>query len=234
MEELEKKGLEKLMDKAFEFVDVIIKPPLQEVGGILTDQVRFWRYKNQINILLKAKEYHEKKGISPKKIPVKTLFNLLEASSYEEDENLKTKWAALLGNASDSKNKFELHSIFIDILKQLTPKEADVLDFMWAEGVSHNGRRHKRRYHSNIMQYEMLVKDRKGENINFDNYDRKTEKIVLNNLIRLNLVEYLTPKIENENDRYSLDRGPNYVIKEKEQIQFTELGFKFMEECNYA
>jgi hypothetical protein len=34
---------EKLVVKAFEYVDAIIKPPLKEVGGILTDQVKLWK-----------------------------------------------------------------------------------------------------------------------------------------------------------------------------------------------
>ncbi|MEM1406296.1 MAG: Abi-alpha family protein [Bacteroidota bacterium] len=232
MEEIEKKGLEKLMNKAFEFIDVIIKPPLQEVGGLLTDQVKFWRYKNQVDILIKAKEYHDQKGIAPKKIPVKTLVNLIEAGSYEEDESLQSKWAAMLANATDVSNRFKLHHILIDILKQLSPLEVEVLDFMYNQDFEQGTAFSSRSYYSKyIVNHMFIVYEEKGiKKYKLAELDREQEKIVVDNFFRLNLIErYQMPSVNYR----PVDKHGLVPLGENDDIRLTYLGFKFVEQCTF-
>jgi hypothetical protein len=49
----------------------------------------------------------------------------LEGASIEDEEDLHTRWAALLANAASSD---KVHPSYIEVLKQLTPAEARLLD----------------------------------------------------------------------------------------------------------
>src|SRR3954470_18105341 len=94
--------LEKGVDIAKNFVDKLIMPSVEEAGLFFKDHVTMWKFKHQIRMLNKAKQYCEKHNISTKKISLKLLCPLLEYSGLEEDEFLLDKWATLLGNMVDS------------------------------------------------------------------------------------------------------------------------------------
>ncbi len=119
------------IDKAFGFLGEILNPPLKEVGLLAQDQVRYWRYKNQIRILNRAKDILQANQIDPRKVPVKTLAPLLENGSMEENENMQNKWAALLAKAADPNYSLDFVTIFCEILRQLSPVEVQILDLMY-------------------------------------------------------------------------------------------------------
>jgi hypothetical protein len=48
---------EKTVEVAKEFLQKVIVPPLEEVGGLLTDQIRFVRFKRQVDTLIRADNY---------------------------------------------------------------------------------------------------------------------------------------------------------------------------------
>lgn len=115
-------------EKALSFIEKLIAAPLIEVTGILTDKVEYWRWKNKIEIILKAKNFLKLKGIQvPKKIPIKDLSTLLEYCSFEEDEFMKNNWARLLSNSLSPENKFDSNNIFIQVLNQLSSDEINLL-----------------------------------------------------------------------------------------------------------
>lgn len=58
---------------------------------------------------------------------------LLENGSLEEDLKLKDKWSSLLKNALDEGKLTDSHITYINILKELTPTEGLVLDFLYKE-----------------------------------------------------------------------------------------------------
>ena len=58
--------IEKGIDLAKDFLDKLIAPALEETGLLLRDKVTFWKFKNQVKMLNKAKMYCEKNQISPK------------------------------------------------------------------------------------------------------------------------------------------------------------------------
>jgi len=62
---------------------------------------------------------------TPKAVPIKTLFPLLEGASLDEDENLHDMWAALLANAALDEKK--VPPGFVAILKEMSPDEAMLL-----------------------------------------------------------------------------------------------------------
>lgn len=125
------KSLEKAVEAALEFAGAIIRPPLEEIGLTLTDQVRSFRFKRQIRILLTARSRLEEAGIDPESVPLRTIVPLLEGASLEDDPELSEKWAGLLTSAAAGSNAPPVLPSFPVALAQLTPLDAKVLDYLW-------------------------------------------------------------------------------------------------------
>tara|TARA_R110002033_G_scaffold145280_2_gene183033 strand:- start:806 stop:1732 length:927 start_codon:yes stop_codon:yes gene_type:complete len=114
--------IEKGIELAKDFLDKLIMPAVEETGLLIKEKVTYWKFKNQVKILNKAKEYCEKNGIKPKTISFKLLVPLIETSALEEDEVLQDKWAILLTNMVDSEQNVENH-VFPYILGQISTNE---------------------------------------------------------------------------------------------------------------
>ncbi len=114
--------IEKGIELAKDFLDKLIMPAVEETGLLIKEKVTYWKFKNQVKVLTKAKEYCEKHGIEPKTISFKLLVPLIETSALEEDELLQDKWAILLGNMVDSEQNVENH-VFPYILGQISKNE---------------------------------------------------------------------------------------------------------------
>lgn len=114
--------IEKGIELAKDFLDKLIMPAVEETGLLIKEKVTYWKFKNQVKILNKAKEYCEKNGIEPKTISFKLLVPLIETSALEEDELLQDKWAILLTNMVDSEQNVENH-VFPYILGQISTNE---------------------------------------------------------------------------------------------------------------
>ena len=130
---------EKGLDAAKNFLGKLIGPAVEEVGLLIADPIRAWRFNNQLSMLGKAEARIKQKGISVKKISVKNLVPLLELSSLEEDDNLQQMWVNLFVNYVDA-DKSYASSVFPYILSQLSSREAEQLnDFAEANHISFKG-----------------------------------------------------------------------------------------------
>jgi len=104
----------------------LFSSPVEEFAEILTDQLRFYRWRSALWIAERAKEIREEKGIPKKRVPIKLLLPLLEEGSKEdEDSEMIELWANLLADADSSHNSFDL--MCIDYLRNLTAHEAIIL-----------------------------------------------------------------------------------------------------------
>lgn len=214
-DEIVKEGIRQLADEASRFLEKVVRPPLEELGELLADNVRYWRFKNQVNIILKAKSFLEQRGIQPKKIPLKTLAPLLEHSSWEEDPDMQTKWASLLANAVSSDYSYDIHSTYVEVLNQLSPLEACLLDLLFNE-------------------YERTPSDKKDAlsfskekicqimHIPSENFD-----ILVGNLFRLNLLQPPASHGGVLIGEYPI------VLRTYEVIQLTPLGCSFVRHCRF-
>jgi hypothetical protein len=81
-------------------------------------------------MLKKAEKMAKDAGFTPKAVPIKLLFPLLEGASFEENENLHDMWAALLANAASPENAENVRPGFIPILRKLAPDEAALLNWL--------------------------------------------------------------------------------------------------------
>ncbi len=237
-------GFEELKEIANKFIERVINPPLQEISGLLADQVRFWRYKNQINIIIKAKQFVEEKGIEPKTIPVRTLAPLLEHASWEEDPDMQAKWSALLANALTSDYSHDIYSSYVEILKQLSPLEAKLLDFLFDEHIRHGllDRFSDKEIRISGGEFVLgLVVVSKtsiffGIISTYSNMPKEEFNILIDNLCRLNLLQSQSllqfKAIHNIKNKYGLLGGPTlddcYKI-----INLTSPGSNFVKSCRF-
>ncbi len=206
-----------LVDKAVSFLEKIVNPPLKELGGLLSDKVKFWRFKNQINIIIKAEDFLKQKGIQPKKIPLKTLVPLLEYSSWEEDPNIQTKWASLLANAVNTEFSYDINSSYVEILNQLSPLEVKILDFIHHEYMC-SGRPSKDVF---VFSFGKGFKDLMCKIFNIPSEEKMN--ILIDDLRRLNLI------------RLPLSYVNSYVNMSQyyDSLQLTPLGYDFIKHCKF-
>ncbi|MDP4210964.1 MAG: Abi-alpha family protein [Bacteroidota bacterium] len=127
-------AVEKGFDLIKDFLGKIIGPPIEEVGLLLADNIRIFRFRNQINLLKKAEKIAKEKKIDIKKVSLKILVPLLENASLEENDDLQDRWANLLVNYIDSRQNLR-STVFPYILGQLSSEEANALDFIREKGI---------------------------------------------------------------------------------------------------
>src|SRR5690606_25149197 len=91
-------NIDKSLDMVRDFVKTIGGHAASELGLLLGDKIRQFRFTNQVKILSKAKILVERNNLPMSVIPIKILVPLLESCSLEEDEDLQDLWANLLAN----------------------------------------------------------------------------------------------------------------------------------------
>jgi hypothetical protein len=129
---------------ALKLTDVIkafLGPATDEIAERFRDDIRRYRYGRQLECLKKAEKMAKDAGFTPKAVPIKLLFPLLEGASLEENEDLHTMWAALLANAASPDDAEKVRPGFIAILRQMAPDEAKLLKWVCEheEAWPHNG-----------------------------------------------------------------------------------------------
>ncbi|QOY88679.1 Abi-alpha family protein [Paludibaculum fermentans] len=121
---------------ALKFTDIIkaiLGPATAEIADRFRDEVRRYRYGRQLDCLRKAEEMAKRAGFTPKAVPIKLLFPLLEGASLEESEDLHTMWAALLANSSKAPEQPIVRIGFLDVLKHISKDSALLLNAIWKE-----------------------------------------------------------------------------------------------------
>ncbi len=104
------------------------------MAGEWGDKVKHWRDMRRLERALAAVQKLRAKGLSPKAVDPSILFPLLDAASLIDNDGLKDKWDTLLANAADPTCDTAISPSLVDILRQLTPLEAQILDDMYNSG----------------------------------------------------------------------------------------------------
>jgi hypothetical protein len=113
----------------------MLGPAADELAEMWKDNVRLYRYGNQMRCVEKAEKMAKDAGFAPSAVPPKILFPLLEGVSFEDNESLQDMWAALLANASSPNDRDGVRPGFIAVLRELAPDESAVLN--WIFDYSH-------------------------------------------------------------------------------------------------
>ena len=108
-------------------------PAFEEAGAMLGNNVRMFRLRQEIKLLRKAEQILKDRGLEPKAVNMRVLLPLLDAAVLEDNEDMAERWASLLASAADLTNQSTLEASFIEILKQLVPTHAFVLDVFYEQ-----------------------------------------------------------------------------------------------------
>jgi hypothetical protein len=77
--------------------------PLADAADLLSDKLRYVRFRSALKTLVLAKELLERRNIIEGRVPIKFIVPFLEGCSVEEDDSeLIRKWAALLASATEN------------------------------------------------------------------------------------------------------------------------------------
>jgi hypothetical protein len=126
--ELAKTGIEQLGESGREIIRLVADSSVaSETSGLLADQFRYQRFKRQLKIIQKAERLVDEAGLSPQAVPLTTLAPLIPWASLEDDEEMANRWANLLASAATS----SVHVIYPELLRQLEPREARIIDVLF-------------------------------------------------------------------------------------------------------
>lgn len=116
-------------DKVYQFVMRLVDAPAQNLVGIADDWLRYFRYSNLLAIHDKVEALHARRLKDGKTTPLppKYAVPLMEASSLEDTEELRDVWARLIANATDPSYHEQYHPSYVDVVKQLSPDEAKLV-----------------------------------------------------------------------------------------------------------
>lgn len=212
------KGLE-IADKAGSFFAKVFKEPIDEISAMITDKLRFIRWKRMVHMADEVNKILEEKHVADTRpVPPKLALPIIEEASLEDDPNLQNLWNHLLANAMNPNFNDELRYSFIEMIKGITGVEARILHEFY-EVLRKEG---KLRPLSEVFQYS-LTKEQimQALRITVDVY-----AISVNNLMRVQLI---SPAILKGGVRMGSE--PLTIYKGIDSVTLTPLGIKFVEAC---
>ncbi len=215
---LGEKGLD-VAEKAGGFIAKVFKEPISEVSGLITDKLRFVRWRRLVKMSDEVNQILIEKGINETKaVPPKLALPIFEDSSLEDDQDIQSLWNHLLANAMNPEFNDEIRFGFIDMIKNITGTEAQLLNSFYEILKREN----KLNPVENINQYTLT----KEQLIQILNISVSKYVISAHNLMRMQLIE---PAILTGGIRMGSE--PVTIYKGIDVITLTPLGVKFIEAC---
>lgn len=208
-----KAGIKGDQDAIVKFFSGIVPDFIKDGVGILSDQVKLWRWNNQISIIKKVQAKIEASGLAKKQIPLKVLVPIIQNSSLEQEENMQDKWANMLANAVTG--NVEVSPNYAAILNELSPIEVTILDKIYQE-VNKESDYQKRK----ALQFD-ATKLRSMLNVTEEKMD-----LIIENLYRLNLFQAPAG--------HGIAVGDHeFALRTNKIFEFTTLGYEFVRACNW-
>ncbi|MGA1998935.1 MAG: Abi-alpha family protein [Terriglobales bacterium] len=118
----------KALENVTDIFHKLAGPVAEEIGLAWAANVYEYRVRNLVSILKRTGAMLRNAKISPEMIPPRFSVAALSAASLEDDPGLQELWAGLLANAASPATSQTILPSFIEVLKQLTPFEAQVLN----------------------------------------------------------------------------------------------------------
>jgi len=113
----------------FGFVGGICKPVAPQIGGLMADQVQYWRYNNFLRFAQKTKARHEALGIQQEhQVHPRVMIEIADGVMRQENETLLDWWAGLTVSACEECPSDE-DIIFTEKMGKVTCLQAKVLEF---------------------------------------------------------------------------------------------------------
>ena len=200
--------------------------PLDQLGEILADRVRLWRFNNQLAILEQAGEYARKRGIKINPVRLKVLLPLLDGASLEEEKTIQQLWAQLMVNAGAVDVPDRTATLAIEFLKGISAQDAKLLDIMHAEVFASAANKEVPRSVTGgkpgvaLFAHELGIDPhafaRRDRLIELTGFAEKEFELCFDNITRFNVIEAPT--------LHDLDGRPN----RNDHYRFTRLGWEVM------
>lgn len=115
-------------------VAVVFGDAAREVGMMLGDHIRRYRFDNWMKIIDHAQEEVTKRGLTAEQIktlPFGDTLRIVEACSMEEETDVQSLWARLIANSVDPGSGVEIKKVYLELLGSISPVEAALLDFLF-------------------------------------------------------------------------------------------------------
>ena len=219
-EELARSGIPVAVQTLKDFLVKIAGPAAEEFGLLIRDKVRTWRFKKQLDMLGNAQRMLKEAGIEPSSVPWKTLVPLLEGAALEQDDDLSTKWAALLANAANPDCSVAVHPGFGNVLSQLSPIGARFLEEVAKTQEAHLKEAPLPRSVERIHVKAAPLIKRFG--IALQDFD-----VMAENLGRLGLCEIGGPTFKEHTAKGEA------VYERTDEVWITRFGFRFVMACRF-
>jgi len=200
-----------IIKKIEDFLQTVFGESAKEIGGIIHDWAKYWRWNNLLKINEKIEKIREKRGIEGNTIAIPSglAIEIIEVSSKEDNENIQQLWAGLITNATDSSKNTNIRKLFIRILGSLDPIDASILEWFGNQGFRNTYGKIK----INDISKELQI-------------DIKEVKLSLSNLSCLGLVDVGAPlKI---GDTPGIDLG---TTNKESTYRISNLGEILIEAC---
>ena len=214
-----KVALETVSEPFRKLLDQLLGPAATEVGLSLGDSAKVWRFKRQIRLFQEVKRLVDQSGEDIKPIAPRLFFPILEAASVEDDDDMQSRWAALLANAATTNS---VHPSFIEVLRNLAPDEARLLDKLYDACKLKNTSR-VRPWVDSISIAEQTRRRSAGEN----------PEDAFANLVRLGLIQASYEMIDRPTALKIVGGHPQIIGRSelKEESELSEIAFKFVRAC---
>lgn len=178
------------------FVNKVLEKSADRLGGQVDAQL--------VTLFTKAQHLLAATGREPQSVEPKLLKPIVENAPLETDPGLADLWAALLANAADPVQRVAVQPSFTEVLRQLTPDDAQVLAFIYADS------------HRDIIGFEPL----KVEDVfSYFEWEGFRMEIALDNLLRLRLFDAHT----------QLRHGPTETLSDGTVMGLTRYGGFFLQ-----
>ena len=215
---LGEKGLD-IADKAGSFFAKVFKEPINEITGIITDKLRFIRWRRIVQMADDVNKILEEKKIEDTRaVPPKIALPIFEESSLEDDPTLQYLWNHLLANAMDPDFNDEIRYGFTEMIKNITGIEALILREFYNILEKENRLTPLSEIYNYSLKKEQLID---GLKMLPDQY-----ALSANNLMRMQL---LSPAVLKGGAK--LGTEPLTIFKGIDAVTLTPLAVKFVEAC---
>jgi hypothetical protein len=113
------------------FIARLVQEPADDIVEILTDRLRFARWRRQERLLVEMEKSLQDRNLHGDLLPVplKIALAILENAAIEEDDSLQDLWAKLLAAAADPAMQSKVRIAFIEVIRQFDAIDAMVLNY---------------------------------------------------------------------------------------------------------
>jgi len=200
-------------DAINKFFQGIVPDFIRDGAGILSDQMKLWRFCKQVDIIKKAQAKIDASGLPKRQIPLKVLVPIIQNSSLEEDESMQNKWSNMLANAATG--SVEISPNYAAILNELSAVEVSILEKIYGEVNKELNytKRKELQFDTSKLKSMLSVSDEKMD-------------LIIENLYRLNLLQAPAG--------HGIMVGEyKYALRTTRIFEFTTLGYEFVRACSW-